>query len=473
MAPVRFRSVFTPAGAAVLIIALVILARSLYARNSYEILLSSAALLFLLALGIAGAWRAKKLQALEPGWKPPFPLTANAREETLITGMGNFAAYAGASYAGGGAKANAPLFFRLHFIVKGRFYPCGLAANAGGAAKASGATKANGGKTSLSGQYFSAETSVPRGEDTARLEFNFPMSGIFIGDGYCRLRDIFGFFSFSCGITQRKTLNIRSAPCFGANFYINAQSGAEDRRNKSSNDEERYYMREYAPGDRFRDINWKSSEKIDTLITRISPDNQEKVSRIEVYFRNYGPNSENRKQTASVEALWLLDRAKARLSRFLRSLKEEQSSYVFQIRTAAGIREVKDQDELEAFLDELAGISFSAPVNETNSANPGSMHQSGEIYVFSTSCDIGLPAFLLACQPRPVSLFLTQVSTAAQPKQAARDSKAAQAKTETLRIRDFPANGCVPRLMWFFPGKIKPVGVTGGRLEINYAETRL
>lgn len=463
MAPARFRSVFTPAGAAVLIIALIILARSLYARNSYEILLSSAALLFLLATGIAGAWRAKKLQSLEPGWKPPFPLTANSREETLITGIG--ACSSDAYSSDGAVKQNVPLFFRLHFIVKGRFYPCGLAANSSVASKKDSAGAA--GKKSLSGQYFSAETSVTRGEDTARLEFNFPMSGIFIGDGYCRLRDIFGFFSFSCGITQRKTLNIRSAPCFGTNFYINAQSGAEDRRNKSSNDEERYYMREYAPGDRFRDINWKSSEKIDTLITRISPDNQEKVSRIEIYFRNYGPNSENRKQTASVEALWLLDRAKARLSRFLRSLKEEQSSYIFQIRSAAGSREVKDQDELEAFLDELAGISFSAPVNETISADYGSMHKAGEIYVFSTSCDTGLQAFLLACQPRPVSLFLTQTLAAAQA------SEAARTKTETLRIRDFPVNGCVPRLGWFFPGKIKPVGVSGGRLEINYAETRL
>ncbi len=69
----RFRLVFSPIGAALLVIALVILVRSLYARNSYEMLLSSAFLLLMLILGITGWRKAKKLVLLEPGWKRPFP----------------------------------------------------------------------------------------------------------------------------------------------------------------------------------------------------------------------------------------------------------------------------------------------------------------------------------------------------------------------------------------------------------------
>jgi hypothetical protein len=410
----RFRPVFTPVGFAVLAIAIVILIRSLSARNSYEIVLSSGLLLVLLILGVTGHWKSRKLESLEAGWKPPFPMTANSGEETLLTGL----------------NVQVPLFFRIHFIVRGRFLPAG----------------------STGACPVLAETSASRGQAQAQLKFDFPMSGVFQGDGFCRLRDIFGFFSFPCGITQRRTVKVRSSPCFGKNYHINAQSGAEDRRNKNSTNEERYYMREYTPGDRFRDINWKSSEKVDTLITRISPDNQEKISRIEVYFRNYGPVKKT-----SIEALWLLDRAKARLSHFLRSVMDEQSSYVFHVRTAGGNWEIEDQEDLDAFLEELAGFSFSHPQSEA-AAPLGA----GELYVFSTACDLGLPGFIIACNPRPVSLYLVQPVT-----------RKDEEKTETLRKTDFPAMGCVPMPRWFIQEKIKPLGAYAGRVENIYAETRL
>jgi len=425
----RFRTVFTPVGFAVLVIAIVMLIRSLVARNSYEIVLSSSLLLLLLILGIVGAWRVRKLESLEAGWKPPFPMTANAGEETLITGI----------------AVEIPLFFRIHFIVRGRFLPSGSSANI---------RIANLRFTNLrfDGCPVLAETSISRGETQARLKFDFPMSGVFQGDGFCRLRDIFGFFSFPCGITQNRTVKVRSTPCFGKNYHINAQSGAEDKRNKNSANEERYYMREYTPGDRFRDINWKSSEKVDTLITRISPDNQEKISRIEVYFRNYGPVKKT-----SIEALWLLDRAKARLSHFLRSVMDEQSSYIFHVRTATGSWEIEDQEDLDAFLEELSGFSFSPPQSEA-AAPVGA----GELYVFSTACDLGLPGFIIACNPRPVSLYLVQPVTRKDEKE-----------TETLRKIDFPAMGCIPLPHWFTREKIKPLGAYADRVENIYAETRL
>jgi hypothetical protein len=277
------------------------------------------------------------------------------------------------------------------------------------------------------------------------------MSGVFQGEGFCRLRDIFGFYSFTCGISQHRTIKVRSAPCFGKKLYINAQAGAEDKRTKQSSNEERYYMREYTPGDRFRDINWKSSGKIDALITRISPDNQEKVSRIEVYFRNYGPVKK-----PSLEALWLLDRAKARLSHFLRNLMEEQSSYIFHVQTAQGNWEIENTEDLDAFLEELGSFPFSPPQNE--GIIPGAK---GELFVFSTACDIALAGFLLACNPRPVSLFL------AQP------TDKTGTELEILRKRDFPAKGCILLPRWFFRGKIKPLGAHASRVENIYAGTKL
>ena len=414
----RFRPVFTPGGFVILIIALAVLIRSLLARNSYEIVLSSVILLLLLVLGIIGTWKSRKLKSLEAGWKPPFPMTANAGEDTYVSGL----------------EARIPMFFRLHFTVRGRFFPVG----------------------DICGFPVSAETSAPRGETSSRLELDFPVSGVFLGTGFCTLRDIFGFFAFHCGLPQQRTVKVRSAPCFGKKLHINAQSGAEDQRNKHSTNEERYYMREYTPGDRFRDINWKSSGKLeDTLITRISPDNQEKVSRIEVYFRNYG-SAKN-----SLEALWLLDRAKARLSYFLRNLKEQNSSYIFNVRSATGNWNIEDSEDLEDFLEELAGFSFSPPQNE--SAMP---QGKSELFVFSTACDSGLNGFILACNPRPVSLFLVQPSD--------KELKT-ETKPEILFVRDFLAKGCIPLLYpnRLFRRRVKPLGAHANRIEMSYAETKL
>ncbi|MDR2964673.1 MAG: DUF58 domain-containing protein [Treponema sp.] len=416
--------IFTPVGFAVLVIAFIMLIRSLLARNAYEIVLSCTALLFFLALGIIGSWRARKLSEMEPGWKPPYPITASAGKDTVISGL----------------NADIPLFFRLHFVASGKFFP---------SASSVFSTVKN-------------EISVPRGESSINMQMDFPMSGIFRGEGACRLRDIFGFFSFPCGHTLQRTFNIRSAPCFGKDYFINAQSGAEDRRNKHSTDEERYYMREYTPGDRFRDINWKSSEKIDTLITRISPDNQEKVSRIQIYFRNFGGNTK-----PSLEELWLLDRAKARLAHFLHKLKEQQSSFVFDIRSGCnGSWEIEDEEDLDEFLEKLSCLTFVPPQNETSVITGA---KNSEVYVFSTACDTGLPSFLLASNPRPVTLFITQTNQIAK--------NANTKDVEYFYKRNLLLNGCIPLpgqfIRWLFRSKIKPMNVQTAKTAINYAGTML
>ena len=436
----NFHPFFTPAGGVFLITVIVIFIRSMLARNAYEILLSSAALLFLLVLGITGMWKSRKLKSMNTGWKLPFPMTANAGENepniSTVTGL----------------EARIPLFFRLHFIVRGKFFPAGIASN--------NDQNSQRGSHSHNGCSFFFQTSAARGETSLQFPLYFPMSGIFQGSGFCRLRDIFGFYSFKCEAPQQRIAKIRSAPCFGKNLQINAQSGAEDRRNKTTTDEERYYMREYTPGDRFRDINWKSSEKVDALITRISPDNQEKVSRIEVYFRNYG----DVKKTP-LEALWMLDRAKARLSWFLRSLLETeaknsaQSSYVFTVHAAGRNWEVDDSETLDAFLEDLAGLSFSAPVNETSIITAGN---TGELYIFSTACDAGLNGFILSCNPRPISLFIAQPA-----------EKKKKNEIEILKKTDFPVMGIVPFPRWFRNAGIKQMGVSSAKTEMIYTETVL
>jgi hypothetical protein len=439
-----FSPAITPAGFAFIIITLIMLVRSLSSRNAYEIALSASAFIFWLFFLFFGLYAARKRKDMEPLWKPPFPVTANANEETLIAGLGPVP----------------PWFFRIHFTVRGRFYPQGI----------------------NSGCPVRAETSASRNAVTAPFKLMFPLGGVFRGEGSCRLRDIFGLFSFECGVSCHQVFNIRSGPASPKSFRLSALSGAEDRKTKSASDEERYYLREYSPGDRFRDINWKSSERIDTLITRISPDNQEKVSRIEVYFRNYGPAPD---AGVSLGELWLLDRAKARLAWFLRSVKDAEASpqsgaYIFVIHTSRGAREIKDEAELETFLEELAALPFSPALNEDPLDAAGSQ---GEVYVFSTACDAALGAFILARGPRPVTLFLARFSETSFPE--ARFSEAGKrgggksggevsgSKIETLLLRDFPSQGMIPLPRWLRRGKEKRVQAGGCRLEIDYGEVRL
>ena len=422
----RFRPGFTVTGFAVFVICMVMLIYSLYIRNAYEIFVSAIVLFIWMLLFIAGIFGKRRLAAMEVQWKTPMPLRAASEEKTLITGL----------------MIKVPWFFRLHSVVKGSFFPSGLQ-------KEFSVKKPR-------GCPVLAETAVPKKNDSVELDLAFPMSGVFKGKCIVYLKDIFGFFSFQCGVSMQRTLNVISRPCEKKSYFIEPLSGAEDQKNKNADDEERYYMREYAPGDRLRDINWKSSERIDTLITRISPDTHEKICRLEVFFRNYGPLE------PSLDDLWLLDRAKASLSQFLKTLKEINDKYIFILHTAEDTRELPDMESLEFFLEELAGIPFSPIRQEYPDL------EKGGLYIFSTACDLGLSSFLSSCQARDISLFITQP--------ALKNKK--NKDSEILFIRDFFKKGFIPLPKWLISRKNKKQLIIDssrlkGLLDISYTEVRL
>jgi hypothetical protein len=216
-------------------------------------------------------------------------------------------------------------------------------------------------------------------------------------------------------------------------------------------------MREYAPGDRFRDINWKTSERLATLITRISPHTQEKTKLIYLSFRNYGPGK-------GLLASWLLDRTKARLAVFLRTLKEEHPEFIFHISTATGERTVQSIEEIEAFLDELAAMGF-----QPAAGLPAQTEDRAELYLFSTSCDTALAPLLVSRGENRSHLFITVPARGTDREKA------------VFRARDIFTEGFLP-VSGFFPlrqgrggsGKGFSVPVPRkGSLEITYAEVRL
>jgi hypothetical protein len=397
----------------VLAAGLAVLVRGLAYRNPYELVLAGMGLSVWLWLFFTGWTCSRRLARLAPGWQAPLPLAAGAGGEAhIITGL----------------DAALPYFFRLHFVVRGEFSPA-------------------------RGKRFLVSAEVSGGEGAAALNLVFPLSGVFQGRGLCRLRDVFGFFSFPCGTVLHRSLNVRPAPFHRRpSLRIDPFSGAEDKQSRSQTDEERYYMREYAPGDRFRDINWKTSERLSTLITRISPHTQEKTRLVRVALRNHGP------APAPLSSLWLLDRTKARLMVFLRTLREEHANFIFHITTARDERFVESEEDMEAFFDDLAGMSFA----------PGaSAAPPGELYIFSTACDTGLAAFL-ASRDAPSYLYITMPGRF-RPR-AGRDEIAA------LRVSGILQEGFIP--LWGFSGGRKAAGITSvprpgrGGLEITYAEIR-
>ena len=367
----------SPIGITVSLISLIIFIRSMALRNIFEIILSLGAMLFIIFIAIKGAVFIKRLSTIEPQWKAPFPLYAGFAEvpSAEVSSAEDWHVYC--------PLIELPFFYRLHFVLRGTFAP-------------------QGSKT-----FFRVfrEAVFPRQSGTCSFNLSFHLGGIFKGEAFCRLRDVFGLFSFNSGLSNTQTLSVRSSPCDNIKLRIDPRSGKEDKKTKTTFDEERYYMREYAPGDRLRDINWKSSERIDTLITRISPDNQEKVSRLEIHLRNYGPES------PSLLELWLLDRAKARLAWFIKTIREENSAFIFEIHTAEKSWELIEEEDIDAFLDELCAISFSKEGLTKIQGSPSSGHTpggGGELYIFTTAADSFLSSFLLLNQEKNTSLFIVQ-----------------------------------------------------------------
>jgi hypothetical protein len=92
---------------------------------------------------------------------------------------------------------------------------------------------------------------------------------------------------------------------------------------------------------------------------------------------------------------------------------------------------------------------------------------SGELFVFSTACDRGLQAFLIACNPRPVTVFI--VESAADNMR----DKAETPKVTTLAVSDFARAGCVPLPGWLFRRDKRRMTVAADRIERDYADTCL
>ncbi|MBN2551492.1 MAG: DUF58 domain-containing protein [Spirochaetales bacterium] len=338
----------TLAGSLLLAAALYLLGRGLAQDNPYGVLLALLALLMLAAVAVAA-----RLQAGTYGrrqvhwhWDSSTPL---------------FARRAGLAQALITDPVRTLPFFRVHFAVKGN-----LRAGRNATLRI---------RREIS---FAQGTRHPIG-------LYFPVCGLLTCTGRFAVRDIFGLSRARFAGQMLRQLSIQPASFAQKRIPIPEPSvGFEETSRKRSSDEEKYYMREYLPGDRFRDINWKVSSRLDELITRISPVTQEKTTILPVVVRNFRDRG-----TETLESVLHLNVMKSWLMAFLRLMKQEHPEMQFRLTAAAGVWLLRSDEEIERFGWELPGMFFQKETGSVVQTPPEE-----ELFVFSTAFDRGLPAFL-------------------------------------------------------------------------------
>lgn len=163
-------------------------------------------------------------------------------------------------------------------------------------------------------------------------------------------------------------------------------------------------MREYIPGDRFRDINWKASSRLAQLVTRISPYSQEKTRVIPILLRHF-----REPLPETVESLVHLNVLKSWLLSFLRQVKQEHPDYQFAVWTGLGQQRLEAEEDIERFAFSLATLHF-LPDPFDLPAEPGWE----ELYIFTTPFDRHLPTVLAQLPPGVPRIFRTRAAAEAK-----------------------------------------------------------
>ncbi len=359
---------FTLIGTAVLAAAGYLAGSAFATDNGYEFVLATAAVLVLSVLAGDGRLQARRMAAATLAWESGRPLSA--RTDGVLD-----------LKAAGAGRPH--YFYRLHARVTGR-----LRAGSGAAV------------------YLRAEVSSASEELPLRL--HMPVCGELALRARLAVRDVFGLTrSHLPGRDERRVLAVLPAPlAMRSAPRIDAAVGDDTTQRRRASDEERYYMREYEPGDRLKDINWKASSRAGELITRISPVSQQQTRLLHVEFRHFRPPGPD-----TLDSTLHLDYLKSWLLAFLRAVKAEHEDFTFRVATGESLHDVDTVDDIDELARHLALITF-APAPE----HPREM-QPHELFIFTTAFDAGLATHVARLGDTTVHLYRTV--SAVLPRKAA------------------------------------------------------
>ncbi|MBE7438137.1 MAG: DUF58 domain-containing protein [Spirochaetales bacterium] len=253
-------------------------------------------------------------------------------------------------------------FFRLHVGIRGHLH-------AGRSADLS----------------FALETVCQDGtESLAEFVLFFPVAGEIEGTTQVLIRDIFLLTRIQLNAPMHfKTVVVPPPVPDPVPLRFEMQFNAETGQRKSVAEEEKYYMREYIPGDRPKDINWKASARVQELITRISPYSPERTYIICLELRNIAPGRED-----SPLSIMHLNYLKSWLLSFMLQVHRENPAFQFFLRSARSSCTLRNETEIEAYVPELARITYQ----EEWERQVASTHQ--EKFIFTTIFDHSLLTYL-------------------------------------------------------------------------------
>lgn len=358
----RFYFPFTFPGTVLFLISLTLTAQSTRSGNPYGFVLSGFAIAALFFLSVCGRVQGTRFSGAPLQWDSSTPLVAGSVQNIQRVHTGEI--------------TTVP-FYRLHFRIMG---------------------KAEVGRNAF---FYVYQESSGAGGETLSIPLRIPFCGELRVRGAAAVRDIFGLTRARFGPDSIRTLIVRPGPHPDVKSrHINAVGGQENRSRQAVAEEERYYMREYMPGDRFRDINWKSSSRLAQLITRISPHTQEKKKLVCVDFRHYRSS-----RSETLDSIALLDQLKSWLIGFLRRMKRDNPEYEFLVSTGAGVFRLNREEDIDAFSLEVSGMFFQP---EPQGFQAFSNAQ--EIFVFTTVCDDQLGRALSGYGRASVTVFRTTVA---------------------------------------------------------------
>jgi hypothetical protein len=350
---------FTFAGSLLFFFGIYLLIHAFMDNNPYNFLLSISSLAVLGLLTLFGRLQVQRMETVHVEWDTSRHLYARDREVRMFFLINDMK----------------PLpLFRVHFLLKGKMQ-IGRKANF----------------------YFNQEFTA---SDTKQIPIHsyFPFCGNFKAKGYLVLKDVFYLTRTRFKQLHSRTLTVRPAILTKAHSVVpKALDGFENESKQKVANEERYYQREYLPGDRFRDINWKASSRIAQLFTRISHITQEKSKVLFVVLSHQ--NSSIRDTAASLAHLNFL---KTSLLCFLSSIKKNYPSYQFDILTGGGIIHLESDQDIEIFTQSLSLLNYQrAPLALAYNKKPT------EVFLFTTPFDKQAGRIISAFADVKVNIFTT------------------------------------------------------------------
>ncbi len=357
---------FTVAGTIVFAIGVVFVARGGALGDVYRTSLGVLAIGLPMLLAVAGRAQAGRFSEVEAGWRP------SRDTESTMTAPDR------CGHVEINARGIQPWFFyRL-------------------LAKLSGPLQV-GSRTRF---HFHEELATASG-GVVRVPLPFPLPGRARLTCRLEIRDIFGMTRAALGApTTREVVTPAAMPRAPQLTRIVAETGGEESTRVRNPEEERYYMREYIPGDRLRDINWKASSRIRELFARVSPETQEQSRTLTIYLRNFADPKET-----SIEALAHGAYVRGWLIAFLRTVLREESDVTLRVITARGTYTCTDEDAVDKLSWDLADLwldpePVGLPVDPT----------ARQVVVFSTPFDTGFDSFAARLERTTIQLFATQMA---------------------------------------------------------------